>query len=420
MRNALYICYFGIREPLVQTQVLPYLRELTSIEGLRMSLVTFEPADEAAALQSVGASGVSLAAELRAQLAGQGIDWHRLRYHRRLSVIATAWDILCGTLFTVKFINRYSPDLLHARVHVPMLMAALARRLSRGMPKILFDIRGFFPEEYVDAGVWPEGGWLYRTTKRIEKWLMKEADGFVVLTEKAREILFPESRENGVDSRGRPVEVIPCCVDAAAFAVDNATRIAVRGSIGADERYVIAYSGSIGGWYLSDEMFDLFAAAREADSQVFVMVLTQRDAGRVRDKLMERGFGENDMFVASVSPDEMPRYLGAADIAVSFIKRCYSKQASSPTKNAEYLAAGLPMIANSGVGDVDELIDGEKVGVLVDEMTAESYRAALSKAKRSLDSTGRCRDAARRRFDMHEVGGERYRRIYERLISNER
>ncbi len=137
------------------------------------------------------------------------------RYHKRLSVIATAWDILCGTLFVIKYINRYSPDLLHARVHVPMLMAAIARKLSRRRPKLLFDIRGFFPEEYVDAGIWPEGGWLYRMVKRVEKWLMQEADGFVVLTEKARGILFPESADTGRDSHDRPVEVIPCCVDGA-------------------------------------------------------------------------------------------------------------------------------------------------------------------------------------------------------------
>jgi hypothetical protein len=28
MTRTLYICYFGVREPLVQTQVLPYLREI--------------------------------------------------------------------------------------------------------------------------------------------------------------------------------------------------------------------------------------------------------------------------------------------------------------------------------------------------------------------------------------------------------
>jgi len=39
---------------------------------------------------------------------------------------------------------------------------------------------------------------------------LKESDGFIVLTEKAREILFLESREKGCDKFGRSVEVIPC------------------------------------------------------------------------------------------------------------------------------------------------------------------------------------------------------------------
>ena len=39
--RSLHICYFGLREPLVQTQVLPYLRELAG-SGVAMSLLTFE------------------------------------------------------------------------------------------------------------------------------------------------------------------------------------------------------------------------------------------------------------------------------------------------------------------------------------------------------------------------------------------
>ncbi|MBK9215043.1 MAG: glycosyltransferase [Chloracidobacterium sp.] len=405
--RSLYICYFGIDEPLVQTQVLPYLRELVK-GGHEMSLLTFEPADRVAELRS------GRAAELRKELAADGIDWYWLRYHKRLSVLATAWDVVCGVLFVSKFINHNSPNLLHARVHVPMLMAALARKVSRKRPKLLFDIRGFFPEEYVDAGIWPENGWLYRLVKRIESWLMREADGFVVLTEKARGILFPGSEHEAL-----PVEVIPCCVDVANFCTDAESREAVRSEIGAGERYVIAYAGSFGGWYLSDEMYELFSAAREADPKVFVMVLTQRDTAAVRKRLISTGLGESDVFVASVSPDEMPRYLSAADVAVSFIKRCYSKQASSPTKNAEYLAAGLPMIVNAGVGDVDELIASERVGVMVDPLDRENYLAALTAVRTMGDVRKRCRKTAAKRFDMQTIGGERYRRIYERMNSSD-
>ena len=40
--RTLYLCYFGLREPLVQTQVLPYLRQL-SRGGIDVGLLTFEP-----------------------------------------------------------------------------------------------------------------------------------------------------------------------------------------------------------------------------------------------------------------------------------------------------------------------------------------------------------------------------------------
>ena len=40
--RTLYLCYFGLREPLVQTQVLPYLRQLAG-QGIGVCLLTFEP-----------------------------------------------------------------------------------------------------------------------------------------------------------------------------------------------------------------------------------------------------------------------------------------------------------------------------------------------------------------------------------------
>ena len=41
--HTLYLCYFGLREPLVQTQVLPYLREISKMDNLKVSILTFEP-----------------------------------------------------------------------------------------------------------------------------------------------------------------------------------------------------------------------------------------------------------------------------------------------------------------------------------------------------------------------------------------
>src|SRR5436190_8260128 len=251
--QTLYICYFGIREPLVQTQVLPYLREIAN-SGLEVSLLTFEPELR----KNWSAASI---AEMRDELRPDGIAWHCLGYHKRFSAVATAFNIFNGVRFVRKHIDKF--DVLHGRVHVATLIGALARKLSRHKPKLIFDIRGFFPEEYTDAGVWPANGVLYRSAKRVERWLMGEADGFVVLTEKAREILFGERSNTPHSALRTPhsIEVIPCCVDLERFAGLTAEgRLAMRRELGVEDRKVLIYVGSFGGWYLTDEMLDFCVA----------------------------------------------------------------------------------------------------------------------------------------------------------------
>jgi len=412
MAKTLYLCYFGVREPLVQTQVIPYLVEIKK-SGVEVSLLTFEPdLKETWTREQI--------AEQIAELAAQGIDWHYLAYHKWPSVPATLYDIFRGTLFVIRFIREYEPDILHGRVHLPTLMAVIARKFSRRKPKILFDIRGFFPEEYTDAGVWPEGGWLYRAAKRVERWLLKESDGFVVLTERAREILFPESIESGLDKRGRPVEVIPCCVDLKNFEkVDEESRSETREKLGIQDRYVIAYVGSFGGWYMTDEMLDLFSAAREHNPRSFAMILTQRGKKGVAEQLRKRGFSDSDFLVDSVNPAEIPKYLSAADVSISFIKACYSKQSSSPTKIAEYLACGLPIIANRGVGDLDALIENHRVGALIEDFNPSSYLTAIADVRTLENIREHCRETAVSEFDLQGVGGPRYRLLYNEILNKE-
>lgn len=413
--KTLYISYFSITEPLVQTQVLPYLREVASghypidassdiSSRIRASLLTFER-DRNIDFASI-----------KRDLAAEGIEWHWLPYHKRFSLPATAWDIVRGSFFIRGFIARRRPEVLHGRVHVPTLMAAIARKWSRHKPKLLFDIRGFFPEEYTDAGIWPQGGWLYRAAKRAEMWLLSESDGFVVLTEKARGILFPESAENGFDERGRPVEVIPCCVDLSRFDVATDERRSVRGSLGIEDRFVITYVGSFGGWYLTEEMLSLFKTAKQTNPQAFFLILTQRNSEQIHRKVLTHGISESDFVVRSAAPTEVPKFIAASDAAVSFIKPCYSKLSSSPTKMAEYLACGLPVIVNSGIGDVDGLIESNRVGYIVDSFSDENYEKSIKAVLEMTTVAERSRETATREFDLKTIGGPRYRRMYERLL----
>lgn len=426
-QSTLYVCYFGLREPLVQTQVLPYLRQLVAA-GFRVNLLTFEPR-----LGESWAAGELSSRE--SALAAEGISWFRLPYHKSPSLPATAYDIWAGGREAARIVRERSVDVIHARSHVAAVMGAAAKRRT-GRP-LVFDIRGFFPEEYVDAGVWPANGTLYRGAKRAERRLLKSADGFVVLTEKARAIMFPaagdapggggaregnDSETRGhADARGRPVEVIPCCVDLERFrAADAIPRDEVRRELNVGGRRVVVYLGALGGWYMTDEMADLLAAAHEQDARTFTLVLTQSPPEMIAGPLRRRGVAPEDVLIRRVAPADVPRYLKAADAAVSFIKPCYSKLSSSPTKLAEYLASGLPVVCNAGVGDVDEVVETDGVGVVVREMTRDAYLAALARVEEMRGdgrTAARCRASAAARFDLRAVGGRRYVRLYERVLA---
>jgi glycosyltransferase involved in cell wall biosynthesis len=276
----------------------------------------------------------------------------------------------------------------------------------------VFDVRGLMAEEYVDAGRWRSGGLLFRLTKRLERLALRRSDAVICLTQWARDYLT-------VQSPNRPphIEVIPCCYDPVRFR--RASTSNHRPSLGLSSRLVIAYCGSLGGMYMTREMAAFFALCREKVASAHFLILTQSNTGPLSDELAGLHVPSESCTFASVPSGELPGYLGAADFGISFIKPTLSKRASSPTKIAEYLASGLPIISNSGIGEIDDLLLHERVGVLVRSFTQADYAASLESMQRLLADGEplriRCRSVAERYFSLPEIGVEGYRRVYRHL-----
>jgi glycosyltransferase involved in cell wall biosynthesis len=400
----LYLCYDRVTEPLVQTQVIAYLEELAR-RDLDIHLLTFERQRLPAATRD----------GLRRELAARGIAWHALRYHGWPSLPATVYDIAVGGLAALWLCRKHRIRLLHARSHVAAAMAWPLKRLL-GYP-FLFDVRGLLAEEYVDAGRWREGGLKFRLTKTMEHRFFRDADAFVMLTRRIRSELVV--REAALAGRAGDIEVIPCCVDTARFAVPAEKRQAYRRQRGWQDRRVLTYVGKIGTWYLPEEMARFFAVARGQDRRFFFQVFTQSDPAPMRRALDAAGVRPADFDIRFAPPDELPLALAACDAGLSFIRASYSKRASSPTKVGEYLAAGLPVVVNAGVGDCDALAANGGIGVVVHEFTEEEYRRGANDLMRLLDDSGtaeRCRRFAEQELSLSGVGGPRYAAVYDRCL----
>jgi glycosyltransferase involved in cell wall biosynthesis len=393
--RTLYICYFGVREPLVQTQVLPYLRQLAAA-GIKVHLLTFEPGLEKWSEDQL--------TKRREQLASEGISWFCLPYHKSPSLPATAYDIMAGALFAFRLARSAGINVFHARAHIAMAMAMLAARFSRS--RLIFDIRGLIADEYADAEIWKENSLPFKAVKAVERKGLRAADQIVVLTRRMRSWLV----QGGLATADR-IEVIPCCFDFSRFHSDN--DLNQRG-----KRFEVIYAGSVIGLYMLEEMGRFFLKLREQQPGAFFRVLTLSSAVDAASVLRSTGLSDEDFFVGAVDPAEVPMYMQRARLGISFRKPTFSQIAASPTKIAEYLAAGLPLVCNTGIGDLDDFLERESVGVLVRNFDDESYTEAATKALKLVADehvTARCAQAAKQHFDLANVGGAGYLNVYQKL-----
>ena len=388
--QVLYITYDGLLEPLGQSQVLAYMEKLAP--EWPVHILSFE--------KSKDRDDEARVAAMRARLRAAGIGWTPLAYHKSPSAPATAFDIAVGTLVALQLVLRLKVKIVHARSYVPALVAIAVKRVA-GV-KFLFDMRGFWADERVDGGLWPENARVYRIAKNLERRFLEAADHVVTLTHaSAKEIArFPYLQD-----RMPPLSVIPTCADLNLF----------RPGPGRDDSvFTFGYVGSVGTWYLFDETLAFFrvVAGRRPDARLLVVNRNEHEA--IRAAVQKAGIELSRLEITAAQHRDVPRYIARMHVGAAIIRPSYSKIASAPTKLAEYLGCGAPCVGNVDVGDMEEILEGKCVGVALREFTPAEYNRAADRLFALLgdpDIRQRCVQTARESFSL-ETGVDAYRNIY--------
>jgi len=81
------------------------------------------------------------------------------------------------------------------------------------------------------------------------------------------------------------------------------------------------------------------------------------------------GIPADKILVRSGKRHEVPVLLSFSTYSVFFIKPCFSKLSSSPTKHGEIMAMGIPVITNSGVGDMAEIVEKYQAGYVLPDFS---------------------------------------------------
>jgi glycosyltransferase involved in cell wall biosynthesis len=402
----LYISYDGMTDPLGQSQVIPYLKGLAD-SGYSIHLLSFEKSERYA-------KGKSL---IENSLQSSRIQWHPLSYTSKPPVISTLKDIWRMKKQARKLVRNQQIDLVHCRSYISALVG-LQLKQRYGI-KFIFDMRGFWADERVDGKIWnlenPLFRFIYSFFKRKEMQYLNEADAIVSLTQNAASEINTWKDFNGVS-----IDVIPCCADLNLFeagSVNKRQKQQQREQLGIPEKaFVLSYLGSLGTWYMLDEMLDFFKVLLAYRPDAFFLFITADQPDEIYRRANEKGIATNSIVVKSAARNEVPLMASLSQLSVFFIRPSFSKKASSPTKMGELMAGGIPLVVNAGVGDVEQIMLDGGNGRVIREFNEAEYHNVC----RNLDSilsenperTVRC---AHKWYSLKQ-GVDKYTAIYKRLL----
>lgn len=396
MTPTLYLTRNGLLEPLGQSQVIPYLRGLSS--DYAITLITYEKAEDWADEEAV--------AQARADCRAHGISWLPQIFRPRPKVIAPALSMMRMVWLLRREVRRRGIRLIHARSYIPAAVALAVHRTT-GVP-FIFDMRALWPEELITAGRLRRGSRLHRFIEAAERACLKHAAGVVSLTEAA----VGHLRQTYPDElRDKEITVIPTCADLDRFRPADAAPLSpVHGCIGT----------LLSGWFRTDWLRSWIETAAERDPAARFEILTRDDPQAVRAQIDPEGEIGERLTIASRKPAEMPEALHAHTTSIMFYDgNATSELGRSPTRMAEVLGSSLPVVANRGVGDVAKIIEEHRVGVIVENVSREAMNEAFD-ALQTLQAdpalAARCRDTAMTVFSL-AAGTERYSALYQACLA---
>ncbi len=390
-------------DPLGQSQVLPYLKGLTQ-KGYQFHLISFEKNEKFNQHKR----------HIQTICDEAGIVWHPQDYRNEGGLKKTIRQVQKMKKVATYLHQRHQFEIVHCRSYISALIGMKLKR-KYGL-KFVFDMRGFWADERIDGGIWSLKNPVYKTIynyfKRKEIQFFNSSDYTISLTDNGKnEILsWPKIKK---DIR---IQVIPCCVDLNLFdpkKINNQQLNEAQSKLNLEpDQYVLGYVGSIGTWYMLDEMLDYFKVLQSEKNNAKFLFVSGESKSKIVTEAEAKGIDSSRIEVISVLHNEVPLYISLFDASIFFIRATYSKKASSPTKQGEIMAMGIPLVCNSGVGDTDEIVKRYHAGNVIETFDEKSYASNIIDA--SSFNIEEIKQGAASYFSLKE-GVERYATVYKSI-----
>lgn len=233
--------------------------------------------------------------------------------------------------------------------------------------KLVLDSFEPHADPMVETGCWARRGFKYFILRRLEVFQSRIASAYLPVSK----YMYDYSLFNyGVNISGRSA-LKPACVDVAPYSYKSNSSEYSSSIHG-------IYVGKLGGLYLDVDFFRILKAAQAHWGQNLIFTILSCQSIEIIEAIALRSsFDLSTIHISCVSHARVTDYLQKADFAITALKPVPSRLCCTPIKTGEYWSAGLPILTTSSISVDSELIQREKIGVVLDDLTDECIATSI-------------------------------------------
>jgi hypothetical protein len=407
MKNILVLTYFSFKDPLIQTYTLPYVRIVRSIVAseVKIYLFTIE--------KDVPLFPMEEKKRIKNELALEGIQWIRMRYHPFGLKAIVKWLYMLPYLWW--FILKNKIKYLHCWATPAGAAGYILSVLTR--QKLIIDSYEPHAEAMVENGTWKRSGIAFKILFFFEKLMSRRAHVVIAATKSMQQ--YAQKKYNATFNN---YLVKPACVNMELFSAKNSKRTVLLKALALEGKIVCVYAGKFGGIYQEHEVFDFFKVAIDFWPEKFkVLLLTNHSDQEIENYCSKSGISSSYIIRKFVPHHEVPDYMGLADFAITPVKPVPTKRHCTPIKNGEYWALGLPIVIPVNISDDSEIIERYNAGAVLRGFTQQDYSAAVKKIEELLtipreQNFSRIREIAEKHRSFN-IAKAVYKRVYTQIFT---
>lgn len=281
------------------------------------------------------------------------LDAYKVRILRRLfpsgNVLFQIAEYISNLIRTILFVLLKRPDIVYAYSDKPLYIIYPLKKIFRF--KLIYDMRGDILNEIKVRGA--SNKYITRLSRTYTKAL------------NSVDLIFSVSNIYDIKSKANLIPKYNY-YDGDLFQYNESSMTQRKKALGLENKFIFVYTGNIHYYQFLEGIINFFSQFLKKHNDSFLLLITEYEFSKFKEILNKHDIPETCYLLKSLPQNEISELQQVADMGFLLREDLPLNHHSFPTKFAEYLASGVPVLMTPYIHSIAPLVIENDLGEVVD------------------------------------------------------